>query len=79
MRSLGGIRNFATQTTLHNMYIPHEIFNQNKTSIDAPPSSLMDSTASPKMKIVEGEGVGAREPKNEDSGRRRSWGTLLGS
>jgi hypothetical protein len=26
---------------------------------DAPPNSLMDSTTSPKVKIVEGEGVGA--------------------
>jgi hypothetical protein len=26
---------------------------------DAPPSSLMDSTVSPKGKIVKGEGVGA--------------------
>jgi hypothetical protein len=26
---------------------------------DAPPSSSMDLTASPKVKIVEGEGVGA--------------------
>jgi len=29
------------------------------TLCDAPPSSLMDSTASPKVKIAEGEGVGA--------------------
>jgi hypothetical protein len=27
---------------------------------DAPPSSLMDSTASPKVKKMEGEGVGVR-------------------
>jgi hypothetical protein len=27
---------------------------------DAPPSSLMDSTTSPKVKIAKGEGVGAR-------------------
>jgi hypothetical protein len=25
---------------------------------DAPPSSMMDSTASPKVKIAEGEGIG---------------------
>ncbi len=30
------------------------------TYFDAPPSSLMDSIVSPKVKIVEGEGVGAR-------------------
>jgi len=29
-------------------------------SIDAPPSSLMDSTTSPKAKTMEGEGVGVR-------------------
>jgi hypothetical protein len=27
--------------------------------VDAPPSSFMDSTTSPNVKIVEGEGVGA--------------------
>jgi hypothetical protein len=30
------------------------------THNDAPPSSLMDSTMNPKVKIVEGEGVGVR-------------------
>ncbi len=30
------------------------------TALDAPPSSLMDLTANPKMKITEGEGVRAR-------------------
>jgi hypothetical protein len=30
------------------------------TSVDTPLSSLMDSTASPKLKTTEGEGVGAR-------------------
>jgi len=30
-----------------------------KDSIDAPPSSLMESIASPKVKIMKGEGVGA--------------------
>jgi hypothetical protein len=39
-------------------------YNQNlqqhlgELKCDAPPSSLMDSTVSPKMKIVEGERVG---------------------
>jgi len=28
------------------------------TQVDTPPSSLMDSTASPKVKTSEGEGVG---------------------
>jgi hypothetical protein len=31
-----------------------------KSPYDAPPSSLMDSTASPKAKTTEGEGVGVR-------------------
>ncbi len=31
-----------------------------KTANDAPLSSLMDSTASPKVKTMEGEGIGAR-------------------
>jgi len=30
----------------------------NQTYTDAPPSSLMDSTTSPKVKTVEGKGVG---------------------
>jgi hypothetical protein len=33
---------------------------QQRTLIDAPPSSLMDSTASPKVKTTEGKRVGAR-------------------
>jgi hypothetical protein len=33
--------------------------NSHHTEFDAPPSSLMDSTMSPKMKIAEGKGVGA--------------------
>jgi hypothetical protein len=32
----------------------------NQTYTDAPPSSLMDSTTSPKAKTMEGEGVGVR-------------------
>ncbi len=31
-----------------------------KDSIDAPPSSLMESTMSPKVKTTEGERIGAR-------------------
>jgi hypothetical protein len=31
-----------------------------KRSIDAPPSSLMDSAVSPKRKTTEGKGIGAR-------------------
>jgi hypothetical protein len=33
---------------------------KNNTNIDAPPSSLMDSIVNPKVKTMEGEGVGAR-------------------
>jgi hypothetical protein len=40
----------------------------NLSSIDAPPSSLMDSIASPKMKIVEGEGIGVRSLVRNPSG-----------
>jgi hypothetical protein len=35
------------------------MFQVDDIDIDAPPSSLMDSTMSPKVKIVEGEGIGA--------------------
>ncbi len=35
---------------------------------DAPPSSLMDSTTSPKVKISEEEGVGARSLVRNTSG-----------
>jgi hypothetical protein len=36
----------------------NEIYNLGTPN--APPSSLMDSTTSPKMKTLEGEGIGAR-------------------
>jgi hypothetical protein len=51
----------------------------------------MDSTANPKVKIMEGEGVGVFlthpqllegfkcESQIENKGRAKSWGTLLGS
>jgi hypothetical protein len=38
---------------------PPFLFQFNK-SIDSPPNSLMDSTANPKVKTIEGKGVGAR-------------------
>jgi hypothetical protein len=46
---------------------------------DAPPSSLMDSTVSPKVKIAEGEGVGARSLAHstlevEGHARAPRWG-----
>ncbi len=34
-------------------------YNPTSTSSDAPPNSLMDSTANPKVKTAEGEGVEA--------------------
>ncbi len=37
-------------------------------TIDAPPSSLMDSIVSPKVKTMEGEGVGARSLAHNTSG-----------
>jgi hypothetical protein len=37
-------------------------------NIDAPPSSLMDSTMNPKVKTMEGEGVGARSLTRSTSG-----------
>jgi hypothetical protein len=43
---------------LHNTIRKHVVRPLCKP--DAPPSSLMDSTASPKVKIMEGERVGAR-------------------
>ncbi len=33
--------------------------NEQRRVSDAPPSSLMDSTTSPKVKTTEGEGIGA--------------------
>jgi len=38
------------------------------TKSDTPPSSLMDSTASPKVKITKGKGVGARSLARNTSG-----------
>jgi hypothetical protein len=49
---------------------------QGKVS-DAPPSSLMDSTPSPKVKTMEGEGVGVRSLASSTlgvEGRARAMG-----
>jgi hypothetical protein len=45
----------------HLYYVTQVEFYENecKSTIDAPPSSLMDSTASPKMKTSERKGVRA--------------------
>ncbi len=42
--------------------------NSHHTEFDAPPSSLMDSTTNPKMKIAEGEGVGVHSLIHNTSG-----------
>jgi hypothetical protein len=42
---------------------------------DAPPSSLMDSTTSPKVKITEGEGVGAHSLAHSTLGVKGHVGT----
>ncbi len=51
--------------------IPH--FNMKSLKIpynliDAPPNSMMDSTASPKVKTMKGKGVGARSLAHSTSG-----------
>ncbi len=43
---------------------------------DAPPSSLMDSTTSPKVKITEGEGIGTHSLACNTSGVKRRAGVL---
>jgi len=43
------IQNFTCQLHLSSIIMP----------IDAPPSSLMDSIVNPKVKTVEGKGIGA--------------------
>jgi hypothetical protein len=43
---------------------------------DAPPNSLIDSTVSPKVKIVEGEGVGLRSLACSISGVKGRVGAL---
>jgi hypothetical protein len=54
-------------------------YNNERTTYDAPPSSLIDSTVSPNMKIMEGEGVGACSLAHSTSGvkghvRVMGWG-----
>jgi hypothetical protein len=39
---------------------PSYIYSTIHSQFHAPPSSLMDSTMSPKVKTMEGEGIGAR-------------------
>jgi hypothetical protein len=46
------------------------------TVIDAPPSSLMDSPANPKMKIMKGNEIGARSLVRNTLGVKGHVGTL---
>jgi len=50
--------------------------NIEKAMMDAPSSSLMDSTASPKVKTLEGEGVGARSQAHNTLGVEGRVGAL---
>jgi hypothetical protein len=46
---------------------------------DAPPSSLMDLTANPKVKTIEGEGVGERSLAcNTSGGKGACWSSRMG-
>jgi len=47
-----------------------------RKNIDTPPSFLMDSTMSPKVKTSEGEGVGAHSVARSISGVEGRAGTL---
>jgi hypothetical protein len=49
---------------------------ENQTCFDAPPSSLMDSTTNPKVKIVKGKGVGACSLAHRTSGVEGRVGAL---
>jgi len=51
---------------LGNNGLPRVIIK--KDSIDAPPSSLMESTTSPKVKTTKGKGVGAHSLACNTSG-----------
>jgi hypothetical protein len=48
-------------TTMNQIWLSMHVY-------DAPPSSLMDSTSSPKMKTTKGEGVGAHSLAHNTSG-----------
>jgi len=48
----------VVKKALRNNRLPCVIIK--KDSIDAPPSSLMESIASPKVKIMKGKGIRAR-------------------
>jgi hypothetical protein len=57
------------------------MFQVDDIDIDAPPSSLMDSTVNPKVKTMEGERVGARSLARNTlgvEGRARATGWGLG-
>jgi hypothetical protein len=46
-------------SSFHSLWLSLEKCAWRSSQSDAPPSSLMDSIVSPKMKTLEGEGVGA--------------------
>jgi hypothetical protein len=52
------------------------VFHYLHVAPDAPPSSLMDSIASPKVKTTEGEGIGARSLAYNTLGIKRRVGAL---
>ncbi len=63
----------------HDAFIKDVDVKKVETQSDTPPSSLMDSTMSPKVKIMEGEGVGVRSLTRNTSGveghaRALGWG-----
>ncbi len=47
-------------SSFHSLWLSLEKCAGRSSQSDAPPSSLMDSIASPKVKTLEGEGVGVR-------------------
>jgi hypothetical protein len=51
------IQKMSRIAQLHLKFVPSSSTQILVTLNDAPPSSLMDSTMSPKVKTVEGEGV----------------------
>jgi len=68
------VRKDVDKKALGNNRLPRVIIK--KDSIDAPPSSLMESTASPKMNTMEGEGIGAHSLACNTSGVEVCVGAL---
>jgi hypothetical protein len=53
-------------------------FNVIQIINDAPPSSLMDSIASPKVKTMEGKELGVLFSSQHFGGRRVCWSSMMG-